>query len=56
MNEQKRIIKNKGIFVDGIKFNLEFDGKMFLPVYRIKVVCKNNPDLLREGGMLTFFF
>lgn len=56
MNEQKRIIKNQGIFVDGIKFNVEFDGKMFLPVYRIKVVCKNNPDLLREGGMLTFFF
>ena len=29
---------------------------MFLPVYRIKVVCKNNPDLLREGGDADFLF
>ena len=45
MNEQKRTIKNQGIFVDGIKVNIEFDGKMFLLVYCMKVVCKNNPDL-----------
>ena len=45
MNEQKRTIKNQGIFVDGIKVNIEFDGKMFLLVYCMKVVCKNNPDV-----------
>ena len=45
VNEQKRTIKNQGIFVDGIKVNIEFDGKMFLLVYCMKVVCKNNPDL-----------
>ena len=58
MNARKRIIKNKGNFVDGIKFNVEFDGRMFQPVYCIMVACKNNPDLFFFflGGGADFLF
>ncbi|XP_068689955.1 uncharacterized protein [Montipora foliosa] len=49
VNEQKRIIKNQGIFVDGMKFNVEFDVSVDYKTLILLLVKKGDLDFQLGG-------
>ncbi|XP_022791526.1 uncharacterized protein LOC111330830, partial [Stylophora pistillata] len=49
VNEQKRIIKNQGIFVDGMKFNVEFEASLDYKTLILLLVKKGDLDFQLGG-------